>query len=108
VGYNKVFDINALIYYLSSPPHTVKPTGTLSYASLSYKLGNPLVRTAYSLHVLIHVGGLVSCMDMLRSCANPQRRNHKSSTRFGLQSASFCWSIELTAVLVAYLPGRMG
>jgi hypothetical protein len=36
-GTMKYFDINALIYYLSSPPHTVRPTGTSSYASLSCK-----------------------------------------------------------------------
>ena len=50
-GIMKYFDINVLIYYLSSPPHTVRPWGTLSCASLSCRMGTPPVRTAYSLHV---------------------------------------------------------
>jgi hypothetical protein len=108
VGYNEYFDIHVLIHYLSSLPHTLRPTGTSFYASLSCRMDTPLIRTAYSLRVLIHLGGLVSCTDMLRSCANPQRQNHTSSTHFGLQSTLFCWSIELTAVLIVYLPGRMG
>jgi hypothetical protein len=108
VGCNEYFDIHVLIHYLSSLPHTLRPTGTSFYASLSCRMDTPLIRTAYSLRVLIHLGGLVSCTDMLRSCANPQRQNHTSSTHFGLQSTLFCWSIELTAVLIVYLPGRMG
>ena len=95
-----------LIYYLSSPPHTVRTSGKCSYASPFCRIGTPHVPIACSLHKWIHSGDLHFWLGRCCWCANPPRRSRKCSTCSGLHTTTFCL-VRLVLVVVACLPVRM-
>ena len=100
-------DINFhLIYYLSSPPHTVRTSGKCSYALLFCRMGTPPVHIACSLRKWIHAGDLLFWLGRCCWCANSPCQSRKCSTHSGLCITSFCL-VCLVQVVVARLLVRM-
>ena len=106
----KYVDIKYLLYYLSSPPHTIRMTCALSCESILCKRGTLPSCTAWTLRVWNRPGGPVSCTSTCCSCANLQHQNHMNSTCFSSPSTLFYSNTMSMAVVVhaVYLPGRMG
>ena len=106
----KYVDIKYLLYYLSSPPHTIRMTCALSCESILCKRGTLPACTAWTLRMWNRPGGPVSCTSTCCSCANLQHQNHMNSTCFSSPSTLFYSNTMSMAVVVhaVYLPGRMG
>ena len=100
-------DINFhLIYYLSSPPHTVRTSGKCSYALPFCRMGTPPVHIACILRKWIHAGDLLFWLGRCCWCANSPCQSRKCSTHSGLCITSFCL-VCLVQVVVARLLVRM-